>query len=137
MNDLARPALYDAHHPLWPVRKPSAPRRYVADVVGPICESSDYMAKDRPLSGRPAAGDFLAVMMAGAYGFSMSSQYNARPRAAEVLVDGRRWRVARARETQADLVRGEKGNDSGPPFGEGGCGGGQREMSSDEKRLKD
>ena len=84
MNDLARPALYDAHHPIWPARK-SAARDYVADVVGPICESGDYLAKARHLP-RPKTGDLWAVMAAGAYGFSMSSQYNTRPRAAEVLV---------------------------------------------------
>lgn len=106
MNDLARPALYDAHHPIWPVRK-SAARDYVADVVGPICESGDYLAKARHLP-RPKAGDLWAVMAAGAYGFSMSSQYNTRPRAAEVLVSGKKWWVVRERETLRDLVRGEK-----------------------------
>lgn len=106
MNDLARPALYDAHHPIWPVRK-SAARDYVADVVGPICESGDYLAKARHLP-RPKTGDLWAVMAAGAYGFSMSSQYNTRPRAAEVLVSGKKWWVVRERETLKDLVRGEK-----------------------------
>ena len=106
MNDLARPALYDAHHPIWPVRK-SAARDYVADVVGPICESGDYLAKARHLP-RPKTGDLWAVMAAGAYGFSMSSQYNTRPRAAEVLVSGKKWWVVRERETLRDLVRGEK-----------------------------
>jgi diaminopimelate decarboxylase len=105
MNDLARPALYDAHHPLWPLRKSSA-RAYVADVVGPICESGDFFAKARALA-RPAPGDFLAVMAAGAYGFSMSSQYNARPRPAEVLVLGGKSWLVRERETMQDLVRGE------------------------------
>lgn len=105
MNDLARPALYDAHHPIWPLRK-SAARDYVADVVGPICESGDYLAKTRHLP-RPQPGDLWAVMAAGAYGFSMSSQYNTRPRVAEVLVEGRRWHVIRRRETVRDLLRGE------------------------------
>ncbi len=105
MNDLARPALYDAHHPVWPVRKARA-GRYVADVVGPICESGDYLAKARALP-RPNPGDVWAVMAAGAYGFSMSSQYNARPRAAEVLVLGHESRLVRKRETLDDLVRGE------------------------------
>jgi diaminopimelate decarboxylase len=105
MNDLARPALYDAHHPLWPLRS-SAAQDYVADVVGPICESGDYLAKARHLP-RPRPGDLWAVMAAGAYGFSMSSQYNSRPRAAEVLVRGKKWSVVRERETLADLVRGE------------------------------
>lgn len=105
MNDLARPALYDAHHPIWPARK-SGGGSYVADVVGPICESGDYLAKARAVP-RPQAGDLWAVMAAGAYGFSMSSQYNTRPRAAEVLVDGRKAHLVRRRETLADLTRGE------------------------------
>lgn len=106
MNDLARPALYDAYHPIWPVRK-GAGRSYVADVVGPVCESGDYLAKARALP-RPDQGDFLAVLAAGAYGFSMSSQYNARPRAAEVLVMGKQWWVVRERESLHDLIHGEK-----------------------------
>ena len=105
MNDLARPALYDAHHPIWPTRK-SGGAAYVADVVGPICESGDYLAKARAVP-RPKAGDLWAVMAAGAYGFSMSSQYNTRPRAAEVLVDGAKAHLIRRRETWADLTRGE------------------------------
>lgn len=105
MNDLARPALYDAHHPIWPTRK-SRGGSYVADVVGPICESGDYLAKARAVP-RPKAGDLWAVMAAGAYGFSMSSQYNTRPRAAEVLVDGAKAHLIRRRETLADLTRGE------------------------------
>ena len=105
MNDLARPALYDAHHPIWPTRKSGGPR-YVADVVGPVCESGDYLAKARAVP-RPRAGDVWAVMAAGAYGFSMSSQYNTRPRAAEVLVDGKKTHLIRRRETFADLTRGE------------------------------
>ncbi len=106
MNDLSRPALYDAHHALWPLRQ-AKPGSYVADVVGPICESGDYLAKGR-LVPRPHPGDVWAVMAAGAYGFSMSSQYNARPRAAEVLVLGKKYWLVRERETPADLVRGEK-----------------------------
>lgn len=108
MNDLARPSLYDAHHPIWPVRKGLRSAAYAADVVGPICESGDFLAKARPLAGRPEAGDLLAVMAAGAYGFSMSSQYNARPRVPEILVDGKKWWVVRDRETLEDLVRGER-----------------------------
>lgn len=106
MNDLARPALYDAYHPIHPLRK-SAGTEITADIVGPVCESGDYLAKARKIT-RPEAGDYLAVLGAGAYGFSMSSQYNARPRAAEVLVVGKKWWVVRARETFNDLVRGEK-----------------------------
>lgn len=108
MNDLARPALYDAHHPIWPVKKSSAAKPYVADVVGPICESGDFMAKKRALAGRPAQGDLLALMAAGAYGFAMSSQYNARPRVPEILVDGNKWWVVRERENLEDLIRGER-----------------------------
>jgi diaminopimelate decarboxylase len=78
----------------------------VADVVGPICESSDFLARKRRMD-EPQPGDLLVVRSAGAYGFSMSSNYNARPRAAELLVDGDRVHVARRRETYADLVRGE------------------------------
>ena len=105
MNDLARPALYDAHHPLWPLRKMPL-GNYVADVVGPICESGDCLAKARSVP-RPQPGDVWAIMAAGAYGFSMSSQYNARPRAAEILVLGKKHWVVRARESWADLIRGE------------------------------
>lgn len=106
MNDLARPALYDAYHPIWPLRK-STIGSYVADVVGPICETGDCLAKARPVP-RPQPGDVWAIMAAGAYGFSMSSQYNARPRAAEILVLGKKHWVVRERETWADLVRGER-----------------------------
>jgi diaminopimelate decarboxylase len=105
MNDLLRPALYDAHHEIEPVARP---RRGIeaVDVVGPVCESADVMAKRRRLPPLES-GDLIVLRTAGAYGMAMASQYNARPRAAEVLVDGRSWRVVRARETYADLVRGE------------------------------
>ena len=106
MNDLARPALYDADHAIWPLKK-SEPGRYVADVVGPICESGDCLAKARPVP-RPRSGDVWAIMAAGAYGFSMSSQYNARPRPAEILVLGKKYWVVREREKWRDLIRGEK-----------------------------
>jgi diaminopimelate decarboxylase len=106
MNDLARPALYDAYHEIIPVRKTSG-RKVVADVVGPVCESSDYLAQNRPLV-LPAQDDLLAVLTAGAYGFSMSSQYNARPRVPEVLVSGKRFDVVREREDFQDLIKGEK-----------------------------
>ena len=105
MNDLARPALYDAYHEIVPVHRNGSPAR-VVDVVGPVCESGDYFAKGRKIEF-PGSGDLLAIENAGAYGFSMSSQYNSRPRAAEVLVEGRKWRVVRKRETLEDLVRGE------------------------------
>ena len=105
MNDLLRPALYEAHHEIRPVaRRPG--RAATVDVVGPVCESSDVLGRDRRLA-LPRAGDLLAVMSAGAYGMSMSSNYNSRRRAAEVLVDGARYRVVRAREAWGDLWRGE------------------------------
>jgi len=105
MNDLIRPALYQAHQEIEPVGPPRPGTRRV-DVVGPVCESGDFLAKDRelPLAER---GDLLAVRSAGAYGFAMASNYNARPRAAEVLVRGERFEVVRPRETHEDLVRGE------------------------------
>ncbi len=105
MNDLIRPALYQAYQKIEPVGPPREPRRKV-DVVGPVCESADFLARDREL---PAVerGDLLAVRAAGAYGFVMSSNYNGRRRAAEVLVRGERFAVVRARETYEDLVRGE------------------------------
>lgn len=106
MNDLLRPSLYDAHHEIRPVVLRPA-EAVVADVVGPICESGDFLAKARKMA-RPDAGDLLAVMSAGAYGFAMSSNYNSRPRVAEVLVDGDRFDVVRERETYDDLVRGER-----------------------------
>jgi len=105
MNDLVRPSLYGAYHEITPLR-PREGMLEVADVVGPICESTDFLAQDRPLPPLEA-GDVLAVMSAGAYGFSMSSNYNARGRAAEVMVSGREYAVIRARETHEDLIRGE------------------------------
>ena len=108
MNDLIRPAFYDAYHAIEPVKAPpKGTREIVADVVGPICESGDFLAKKRTLP-EPEHGDLLAVRSAGAYGFAMSSNYNTRARAAEVLVDGRTALLARRRETWEDLVRGEE-----------------------------
>jgi diaminopimelate decarboxylase len=119
MNDLIRPSLYDAFHFIWPAEvdenfaatertkdfRPAGAE--VADVVGPICEGADFLAKDRALP--PAKrGDLLAVFTAGAYGFTMSSNYNARPRAAEVLVDGGQFSVISRRETYEDLISLEK-----------------------------
>jgi diaminopimelate decarboxylase len=106
MNDLLRPALYDAWHEVRTVREP-APGATVGtyDVVGPICESADFLAKDRPLAA--TAGDLLAVMSAGAYAMSMSSNYNARPRAAEVMVDGAAAHLVRRRESVQELFSGE------------------------------
>ena len=105
MNDLLRPSLYHAHHEIVPVRKSSLPR-ITADVVGPVCETGDFLARDREMADA-MPGDYLAVMTAGAYGFALSSNYNSRPRAAEALVEGATFRVIRARETYADLIRGE------------------------------
>ncbi|MBI3812590.1 MAG: diaminopimelate decarboxylase [Nitrospirae bacterium] len=105
MNDLIRPSLYGAFHLIQPVirhgRKP-----ITADVVGPICESSDFLAKDRELE-ECLPEEYLAVMSAGAYGFAMASNYNARPRVPEILVNGDRYYTVRDRETHADLIRGE------------------------------
>ncbi|MFN2366148.1 MAG: diaminopimelate decarboxylase [Desulfurivibrionaceae bacterium] len=105
MNDLARPSLYDAYHAIKPVVEGDGGRE-VADVVGPICETGDFLARDQevPIS---APGDLLAVMSAGAYGFSMASNYNSRPRVAEVMVAADRYQVIRARETYESLIRGE------------------------------
>ncbi len=105
MNDLIRPALYGSYQSIRPVRE-QAGEKMVADVVGPICESGDFFAKDREIA-RPQPGDLLAVMSAGAYGFAMSSNYNSRPRAAEVLVDGDQFYVIRQRESLDDLIKGE------------------------------
>jgi len=105
MNDLLRPALYEAHHDLRPV-VPRKGKKLTVDVVGPVCESSDVLGHARELP-RLERGDLLAVMTAGAYGMSMASSYNSRPRPAEVLVDGDGYRVVRTRETVTDLMRGE------------------------------
>jgi diaminopimelate decarboxylase len=106
MNDLARPSLYGSYHGLWPVVEMKR-RRVKASLVGPICESGDFLAKDR-LMPALAPGELVAVMSAGAYGFSMSSNYNARPRVAEILVQGDRFYVIRKRETYRQLSWGEK-----------------------------
>jgi diaminopimelate decarboxylase len=116
INDLIRPALYEAFHFIWPVRPQTtadvpATRDLrtqpvdgeVVDVVGPVCETGDFLARDRALP-RTQRGDLLCVFTAGAYGFSMSSNYNNRPRAAEVLVDGDSWKLIRRRETFEDLI---------------------------------
>ena len=104
MNDLARPALYDAYHDIQAVR-PGSGAAQCYEIVGPVCESGDFLGHDRTLALNE--GDLLAVMSAGAYGMSMSSNYNTRPRAAEVMVDGGRAYLVRARETVAQLFAGE------------------------------
>jgi diaminopimelate decarboxylase len=106
MNDLIRPLFYDAYHEIVPlVRKTGA--LVNSDVVGPICESSDYFCKDRPLP-KLGEGDYLALLSAGAYGFVMASNYNTRPLAAEVLVNGKRAAVARERQPVTEIWSGEK-----------------------------
>jgi diaminopimelate decarboxylase len=106
MNDLLRPSLYDAHHDIQPVMKNESSVVNTVDVVGPICESGDFLAKDRKMP-QSQPGDLLAVMSAGAYGFTMSSNYNSRPRVPEVLVKGKDVIVIRKRESYEDLIRGE------------------------------
>jgi len=106
MNDLIRPSLYGAFQAIQPVVKPAGDATMVADVVGPICESGDFFARDRALP-RVAPDDLLAIMSAGAYGFTMSSNYNSRPRVPEVMVRGREFHLIRKREEYDDLVRGE------------------------------
>src|SRR5690606_24852135 len=104
MTELLRPSHYDAFHRIEPVREREG--SMVADLVGPVCETGDFLALDRPMSDvRP--GDLLVVHTVGAYGVVMSSHYNARPRAAEVMVDGNRWTVVTKREEYDDLVRQE------------------------------
>ncbi len=104
MNDLIRPALYQAHHEILPVV--ATEKTVTGDLVGPICESGDFLAQDRELPD-VKQGDLVVALSAGAYGFSMSSNYNSRPRAAEVMVDGTRATPIRQRETWEDIVRGE------------------------------
>ena len=106
MNDLMRPALYQAHHEIAAVTAPSSEETVVADVVGPVCESADCFTRNRPLPP-VKQGDLLAIQTAGAYGFVLASNYNARPRPCELLIDGDEVHVARRRETYEDLIRGE------------------------------
>jgi diaminopimelate decarboxylase len=108
MNDFIRPALYEATHPItpaWFVPGASGSRK-LADIAGPVCETGDCFVKDWPI-GEVSSGDLLVLWGAGAYGFSQASNYNSRTRPAEVLVEGRRFRVIRKRQTRNDLVRGE------------------------------
>ncbi|MET0586825.1 MAG: diaminopimelate decarboxylase [Candidatus Binatia bacterium] len=105
MNDLIRPALYGSYQAIQPVVQTNADKM-IADVVGPICESGDFFAKDREIA-RPRRGDLLAVMSAGAYGFTMASNYNSHPKPPEVLVDGDRYYIVRKRESMDDLINGE------------------------------
>jgi len=105
MNDFMRPALYDATHPITRAARSSGPLGR-ADIVGPVCESGDCFLQDWPL-GTVAPGDVLVLWGAGAYGTTQSSNYNSRPRPAEILVEGTRTRLIRRRESRADLIRGE------------------------------
>jgi diaminopimelate decarboxylase len=110
MNDLIRPTLYEAHHSVLRVSKgrDGEPQEKVtADLVGPICESGDFLAQAREIES-VEQGELLAIMSAGAYGFTMASNYNSRPRAAEVLVEGGTYHIIRNRETCEDLIRGER-----------------------------
>ena len=106
MNDLVRPSHYQAYHEIVELERGDRPT-VRADIVGPVCETGDFLALDRELPD-VRAGDRLAVLGAGAYGFVMASNYNTRPRPAEVIVDGDRWWVARPRETVDDLIRSER-----------------------------
>ncbi len=113
MNDLIRPTLYEAYHPICPVIEPSDGNRVISDVVGPICESGDYFATARELP-RLRPGDLLAILCAGAYGAAMSSTYNSRPLVPEVMVRGSAWQVIRPRQTYDDLI----GLDRVPDWGD-------------------
>jgi len=107
MNDLIRPVLYEAYHRILPVERRASAPVMTADVVGPVCESGDFFAREREMP-EPRDGDLLAVMSAGAYGFVMASNYNSRPRAPEIIVDGAEAHLVRERESFDDLVRGER-----------------------------
>ena len=106
MTELIRPSHYGGYHPIWPVEEAPDREMKMVDVVGPICESGDFLARDRELP-LPKAGELLAVGIAGAYGFTMASNYNARPRPAEVMVDQGEVHLIRERESYEDLIRGE------------------------------
>ncbi|MEP6538987.1 MAG: diaminopimelate decarboxylase, partial [Bryobacteraceae bacterium] len=106
MNDLIRPALYQSHHEIVPVEEPSAEQQMLADVVGPVCETGDFLARNRQMPP-VSPGALMSISTAGAYGFVLSSNYNSRPRVPEVLVEGSAWRIIRRRETLEDLIRGE------------------------------
>jgi diaminopimelate decarboxylase len=111
MNDLIRPALYGAYHEIIPLKRPSAAEtdapRETVDVVGPVCETGDFFARDRALPN-VQEGDLLAILDAGAYGMALASNYNTRARPAEILVSGKSAKVIRRREKVADLVRAER-----------------------------
>jgi len=109
MNDLMRPVLYDAPHPITRIvenQQPTLPNKGRADIVGPVCETGDTFLLDWPL-GNASQGDLVGIWVAGAYGFVQSSNYNARCRAAEILVAGKQAKPIRRRETYSDLLRGD------------------------------
>jgi diaminopimelate decarboxylase len=108
MNDLMRPSLYGSYHDIVPVEQAKAKgARRKSDVVGPVCESADCFASDRPIPSSVEDGDLLAILSAGAYGFTMANNYNSRPRPPEVLVQDGKFRIIRERENYDDLIRGE------------------------------
>ncbi|HCN76007.1 MAG TPA: diaminopimelate decarboxylase [Verrucomicrobiales bacterium] len=107
MNDLIRPTLYEGWHQIVPLKQPATGEVEKADIVGPICETGDFLAQDRELPP-VQAGDYLAVLSAGAYGFTMASNYNTRPMPAEILVDGAKASVVRERQTLDDVLKGER-----------------------------
>ena len=107
MNDLLRPALYAAHHEIVPVANPERSSKAEVDIVGPVCETGDFLARDRQMPAL-SEGELLAVLDTGAYGMSLSSNYNSRGRPAEVMVEGTKVRLVRSRETAADVMRGER-----------------------------
>lgn len=107
MNDLIRPAFYESYHEVVPLKKRAGAKMVSTDLVGPVCESGDTFTQNRPLP-EVKPGEHLALLSAGAYGFVMASNYNTRPRPAEILVEGTKYRVVRARETVRDLLRGER-----------------------------
>ncbi|MCJ7553295.1 MAG: diaminopimelate decarboxylase, partial [Ignavibacteriaceae bacterium] len=107
MNDLLRPSIYQAYHHIQPVQKFNDRNSIVADIVGPVCETGDYFAREREIS-ESKSGELLAIMSAGAYGMVMASNYNARRRAPEILVEGNKYSIIRSRETLDHLIWDEK-----------------------------
>ena len=106
MNDFIRPALYQAVHPITPVIRSKNANVTKADIVGPVCETGDCFLHDLPME-LPQQGDLLVLWGAGSYGFAQASNYNSRPRPAEILVNKSKFRVVRRRESRSDLIRGE------------------------------
>ena len=107
MNDLLRPSLYGSHHEITPVQQRKRSKTRLTDVVGPVCETADCFGSDLKLPADLKEGELVAIQSAGAYGFTMASNYNSRPRPPEILVENGELRVIRKRETYEDLIRGE------------------------------